>query len=89
MLASAPQSGEGRRACDLLDRAEATLSQVRLVEPSTSLFGENAGDAFAIKVDPLVVGTVEPIGQVFKASRIEVANSLVDNDLAILEFQRR
>ena len=38
-------------------------AEIAFVKPGTCLFGEYAGEAFAIKIDPLVIGTsVKPVG---------------------------
>ena len=52
-----------RPAC-FADRAE-----VALVEPGAGLLGEDAGDAFAVQIGPLVGRAVQPDGQVLQALR--------------------
>lgn len=42
-------------------------AQVTLIEPTAGLLSQNAGNAFAVKVYPLILRTVQAIGQVFQA----------------------
>src|SRR5688572_9336755 len=65
------------------------IAQIWLVEPRVRLFGQNAGDALAIEVDPLVYRAVQADWQVFQADRIELANIILNGGLAVLELNGR
>ena len=68
-----------------VDRAE-----VALVEPGAGLLGEDAGDAFAIQIDPLVARAVQADGQVLQALGVDLLRlSSCTIGLAVLELERR
>ena len=64
-------------------------AQVALVEPGAGLLGQDAGDALAVQVDPLVGRAVEAGGQVLQACRVHLENLILDGCLAVLELERR
>ena len=53
-------------------RREPPVAEVGLVEPGAALPGQDAGQAFAVQVDPLVGGPVDPGGQVLQRLGAEV-----------------
>ena len=53
LLVAAQRGGRGD-AGHQLQRPELALAQVRLVEPGVGLLGQDAGNALAVEVDPLV-----------------------------------
>ncbi len=72
-----------------IDRA-----QVPLVEPALGLFREDAGEAFAVEIDPLVPSVIETIGQVPQALGVDFLDGLLCKLLrrgytAVFEFERR
>ena len=67
-----------------IDRA-----QVPLVEPAVGLFGEDAGHAFAVEVDPLVASAIQAVGQVLQTLGVDLVKRLVDGRLGVFELQRR
>ena len=86
--------GEVGLGCNALQRGEldpalADWAQVAFVEPCVSLLGENAGNAFAMQVDPLVPRPVETFRQVLEACCVEFENLILDGCLAVLERERR
>ena len=66
------------------DRAE-----VALVEPAAGLFGEDAGDAFAVQIGPLVGGAVHADGQVLQAVGIDLLHRILHDGLGVFELDRR
>ena len=73
-----------RRFADEIDRAE-----VALVEPAVGLLGEDAGEAFAVQIDPLIGRAVEAVGQILQTLGVHFANGAVDVGFGVLEFDRR
>ena len=64
-------------------------ADVALVKPSACLLGEDAREAFAIEISPLVLAAVEPDGQVLEALRVDLANFVLNQGLAVGEIERR
>ena len=52
--------------------------RLRLVEPGAGLLRQDAGDALAVQVDPLVGRPVEARGQVLEALGVELENLILD-----------
>ncbi len=67
----------------------ANRAEIALVEPGIGLFGEDAGDAFAMQVCPLIGGTIHPHGQVFQAFRVHLFHRVLYDGLGVLELDRR
>ena len=75
-LAATVAEQRGRRSGrHRLDRAEAALTEVRLVEPRAGLLGEDAGDAFAVEIDPVVGRAVDPAGRFSRLAESYLANA--------------
>ena len=79
----AGQSPGGRR-----DRIGVKAAQVALVEPALSLLGQDARDALAVQVQPLVLRAVEPYRQILQAFGVDEMDRLVHPGPAVLEFER-
>ena len=73
-----------RRRPAAVDRAE-----VALVEPGAGLLGEDAGDAFAVQIGPLVGRAVQPDGQVLQALGVDLLHRVLHDGLGVLELDRR
>ena len=82
-LSATRSSGANSTAC-VADGAE-----VALVEPGARLLGEDAGDALAVQVGPLVGRAVQADGQVLQACRIDLFHRVLDDGLGVLELDRR
>ena len=80
---------ERRLARHRLERTEPGVAEVALVEPGARLFGEHAGEAFAVEVDPAVGRPVDARGEVLEVGVRELAHRLVDLRTAVLELERR
>ncbi len=100
-MLAAHKSGERRKASDHLDRGKLWQSeraavlglqirgtQVGFVEPCARLLGENALQAFAVKVGPAVMRAIEAVGQILQAQAVDIADTLVDFRIRVLEFER-
>ena len=67
-----------------VDRAE-----VALVEPGAGLLGQDAGDALAVQVGPLVGCAIQPDGQVLQAFGIHLLHRVLHDGLGVFELDRR
>ena len=77
----------GARAVRLRD--EVPGAEVPLVVPGAAGAGQDAGQALAVQVGPLVPAAVQPFREVGLAVRVEGEHLLPDQRLAVLELGRR
>ena len=88
--AARARHGRWRRWRDQLRAARTSpVAQVRLVEPGVGLLGEDAGDALAVEVDPLVARAVEAEGRFSRLSGSTSWTRFVDHRLGVVELERR
>src|SRR5262249_49498611 len=64
-------------------------AQVAFVVPAAGLWPQDAGDALAVEIDPLVLVAGQSGGEVLKAFRRYVVNGVVDGDAAEGQLERR
>ena len=64
-------------------------TDVALVEPGAGLLGEDAGDAFAVEVGPLVGSAVHSDRQVFQARGVDLLHRVLHDGLGVFVLERR
>ncbi len=64
-------------------------AEVALVEPGAGLLGEDAGDAFAVQIGPLVGRAVHADGQVLQALGVHLLHRVLHDGLGVFELDRR
>ena len=69
--------------------AFADRAEVALVEPGAGLLGEDAGDAFAVQIGPLVGRAVHADGQVLQARGVDLLHRVLHDGLGVFELDRR
>src|SRR6266542_1783382 len=78
-----------QRPLDAILPADIDRAEIALVEPCAGLLAQNAGDALAVQVDPLIAGGVETGREILQAAGIQFPRVFVDHGLAVFELQRR
>src|SRR4029079_8686772 len=73
---------------DCAFRRRRDWAEVALVEPGIRLLGEDAGDPFAVQIDPLVAGAVEAAREGLQAAGVDLADRLLDLCFGVSELQR-
>src|SRR6266571_3027046 len=69
-----------------LHGTEAPVAETGLVVPGIPLFGEDARDAFAVQIDPLILRPIESVRKVLQTVGIDLPDFVAHLDLRVFEL---